>query len=286
MGIYVVGDIHGCYSSWIKLKNKIEKQDSEATFILIGDIVDRGPQVCKIITWAMKNVTPDGKYQMILGNHEAMKIKWWDEYKNIVNRTLAEKKQRYGEKITPNLDYGNYPDAYDFSKCMVRADYKEEQVEEIINFFRTLPYYKELKIDTGKRKQHYIIVHGGIGPECLNKDETFRKRSIKECGNEIQIDHARRNKEKILWERRYTGRKELKKTIVIHGHTPTIAPECELKGAVPGRIFFTANDINLDCGEVFRSKGYKNGNLAAIRLEDLKEFYVRGGKGKKSENRD
>ena len=70
MGTYVVGDIHGCFGSWIKLKNKIEKQDSVARFILIGDIVDRGPEVCKMITWARKHITTDGKYQMILGNHE------------------------------------------------------------------------------------------------------------------------------------------------------------------------------------------------------------------------
>lgn len=278
MGTYVVGDIHGCYSSWIKLKNKIEKQDSEATFILIGDIVDRGPQVCKMITWAMENITPDGKYQMILGNHEDMKIKWWDEYKNMVKETLVEKEQRYGDKIRPTFDYGDYPDAYDFADCMIGERYKEEQVDEIITFFRGLPYYKELKIDTGKRKQHYIIVHGGIGPECLNKDESFRKRSIKEAGNGMQIYAVRSNKKTILWERRYTGRKELKKTIIVHGHTPTVSTGCRLWGAVPGKIFFTSNDINVDCGEVYRSKGYKDGNLAAIRLEDLAEFYVRGSR--------
>jgi len=271
----VVGDIHGCYSSWIKLKDKIEKQDSEAKFILVGDIVDRGPEVCKMIAWAMQNITLDGKFQMILGNHEDMKIKWWNDYKYQVKELLAEKEKRYGDKIKLTVDYRDFNrDAYGFADEMNNAGYGDDEVEEIINFFRSLPYYKELKVDMGKRKQHYIIVHGGISSECINKDETFRKRSIKEYGTETQTHTARSNKENILWERRYIGRSYLNRTIIIHGHTPTISRECELYTAVPGKIFFTANDINIDCGEVFRSLGYKAGNLAAIRLEDLEEFYV------------
>lgn len=279
MGTYIVGDIHGCYDEWIKLKNKIERQDKEAKFILIGDIVDRGPKVCKMIAWAMKNITSDGKYQMILGNHEDMKIRWWDDYKHQLNELLTEKEERYGDKFTRTVDYMDFnPDGYDFAENMCRAGYGDQQVEKIIDFFRELPLYKELKIDMGNKNQHFIIVHGGINRGCLNNDESFSKRSIKETSDSVQRYAARANREHILWERNHNGRTYLDKTIIIHGHSPTLLDECEWHGAVPGKIFFTYNDINIDCGEVYRYQGHDKGNLAALRLEDFKEFYVHSTK--------
>ena len=38
MGTYVVGDIHGCLSQWLAFKEKIEKRDEDARFILVGDL--------------------------------------------------------------------------------------------------------------------------------------------------------------------------------------------------------------------------------------------------------
>ena len=73
---------------------------------------------------------------------------------------------------------------------------------------------------------------------------------------------------------------------IVHGHTPMIVPDCKFCGAVPGKIFFTPKDINVDCGEVFRGHRHKEGNLGSIRLEDLEEFYVRNIKGKKHYNED
>ena len=40
---YVIGDVHGCYEDFLLLKEKIEKRDPEATIILTGDFLDRGP---------------------------------------------------------------------------------------------------------------------------------------------------------------------------------------------------------------------------------------------------
>ena len=279
MGTYIVGDIHGCYDEWIKLKNKIERQDKEAKFILIGDIVDRGPKVCKMIAWAMKNITPDGKYQMILGNHEDMKIQWRDDYKRQLNELLTEKRERYGDEFTRTVDYRDFnPDSYDFAENMCRAGYTDQQVEKIINFFRNLPLYKELKIDMGNKKQHFIVVHGGITHNCLNEDESFSKRSIKMTNDSVRNYTVRANRENILWDRTYNGRTWLKNTIVVHGHSPTLLPECEWYGAVPGKICYTWNDINVDCGEVYNHARSEDGNLAAIRLEDFQEFYAHGHK--------
>jgi len=70
MGIYVIGDIHGCYTQFTELRERIENNDADAVFILAGDIVGRGPEDEKILSWAYENITLNGKYQMVLGNHD------------------------------------------------------------------------------------------------------------------------------------------------------------------------------------------------------------------------
>ena len=81
MGIYAIGDIHGCFDEWIDFKERIEKMDESAQFILIGDIVDRGPKENDMIGWALKNITKTGKYRMLIGNHEY--DRWQSERKPI-----------------------------------------------------------------------------------------------------------------------------------------------------------------------------------------------------------
>ena len=46
---YVIGDIHGCYQDMIALLNKIESQDQDAQIIFVGDFIDRGPDVDKVL---------------------------------------------------------------------------------------------------------------------------------------------------------------------------------------------------------------------------------------------
>ena len=264
MGTYVVGDIHGCYDEWMELKNRIEMQDSEAVFILVGDIVDRGPKVMEMIEWAMENITENGKYLMICGNHELDKSEWFAEF------------LEYQETF-PDADYRDYySDNYDFQSTMSKNNISQEQLQDIIRFFLELPVYKELYIDTKKPrgKQHYVIVHAYLPPDCINKDESVKKSALKSPMNCTDIERMYKVMQKqseIVWERNYKGYSRLRSTIVLHGHTPTIANEITNISSEQGRICYQEKDINLDCGMVFKRTA---SNLAAIRLEDLQEFYL------------
>ena len=264
MGNYVVGDIHGCYDEWMELKNRIEMQDSEAVFILVGDIVDRGPKVMEMIEWAMANITENGKYQMICGNHELEKIEWFAEF--------LEYRELY-----PELDYRDYfSDNYDFKSTLEKNNVSLEQVQGIIRFFMELPFFKECYVDTGKKKgrQHYVIVHAYLPSDCTNKDGSVKKTALtypKNCVDTDRIARVMEKQSKVVWERNYNGYDQLKNTIVLHGHTPTLIDEIFASRSEKGRICYQKNDINLDCGMVFRRK---QSNLAAIRLEDLQEFYL------------
>ena len=264
MGTYVVGDIHGCYDEWIELKNRIETQDPEACFILVGDIVDRGPKVMEMIDWAMENITDNGKYQMICGNHELEKIEWFEEF--------LEYQARFS-----TTHYSHYfPDNYDFQSTLSRNDVTQQQLEDIILFFMGLPIFKELSIDTGKKqgRQRYIIVHSYLPRDCINKDESVKKRVLTypKTHNDIErISAVRERHSEVVWKRNYNGYNWLKSTIVLHGHTPTLVDDIFTVRSQKGKICYQKNDINLDCGLVFRRPG---SNLAAVRLDDLKEFYL------------
>ena len=65
------------------------------------------------------------------------------------------------------------------------------------------------------------------------------------------------------------------KEILIHGHTPTTSAEVYENGGVPGRIVYRKHAVNIDCGLSHGSAGYDvPANLAAICLENLKEYYA------------
>jgi len=242
---YIVGDIHGCYDEWILLKNKIESIDSQARFVLTGDIVDRGPKVMKMIHWAIQHVSKTGKYQMILGNHEFEKIYWLDSYFDLQKRNLSLKDM--------------WSDGYDFRDVLIEAHATDEEIKHIYDFFHKLPPIKEIDI----RNRHFIIAHGGVPSYFLNEDESFDYKYL-------EGSHAKMVTEDIVWLRTNKNPR-LKNTIVIHGHTPIFVDN--ISDCVEGQIYYNENNINVDCGCVYR-KWYPSGNLAAIRLEDFEEFYV------------
>lgn len=48
MATYVISDIHGMYSKFIELLNKIKLKDMDTLYIL-GDVLDRGPDPIKTL---------------------------------------------------------------------------------------------------------------------------------------------------------------------------------------------------------------------------------------------
>ena len=46
---YAIGDVHGCFDELMLLIRKILKKDKDAKFILIGDLIERGPKTKKMI---------------------------------------------------------------------------------------------------------------------------------------------------------------------------------------------------------------------------------------------
>lgn len=254
MSTYAVGDIHGCYDQWMELKNRIEKDDGNAKFILVGDIIDRGPKTIEMINWAKENITSDGKYQMVLGNHEHEKILWWD----LELIPIARECQYNGVELTLDMVYA---DRYGFSEQFTKNGLGVKECREAISWFRTLPFYKDIVVNN----QRFLIAHANIPYSIINEDNTLKTELDKKS-----IDF-------ILWDRDPYNFEKIRDVILINGHTPTIIPE-----AFPyyitsdeyfGKIFRLPNRYNIDCGAVFKGQ-VKEANLAALRLDDLKEIYL------------
>lgn len=68
----IIGDIAGRYTELMKL---IELMPKDNTTILVGDLVDRGPDSKKVVEWCMAHP----EVIVLKGNHEAMMIDAFDE---------------------------------------------------------------------------------------------------------------------------------------------------------------------------------------------------------------
>ena len=66
MSTYVIGDIHGCFDQFTKLLKKINYKKDEDKLILLGDLVNRGPDSLSVINHCMA----DSSIITVLGNHD------------------------------------------------------------------------------------------------------------------------------------------------------------------------------------------------------------------------
>lgn len=243
MAHYVIGDIHGCFDEFSLLLSYIENQDNDATILLLGDIIDRGPKVIEMLNWAMEHISPTGRYRMIMGNHELEAIDWFHYH------------------FIPwyeSLDFNRkMPDTqYDFSSVIFRNGLLYPHLlKPIIHFFESLPYYMNLEIDS---EYHYTarLAHAWYPdknyiPDCNEEDYVWSREHIDKEFEDLTNENA----------------------ILIHGHTPTMDRHCKLNGSIGGDIWFKKNSINLDCGCCYKKY---HGRLAALCLETFSEYYCDG----------
>lgn len=254
--VWVIGDIHGCFDQFIEIINSAEIAEDDIV-VLIGDIIDRGPDSVKMLNWVMEHVNNDGRYLMIRGNHE----------QNIIDNLYAliqqrERKNRYREYAGEDpIDYKELPIydlgcEYDFCEYMDRAGIKNiGQAEKYIRWMEELPLYIRVKLSDGKK---YLLAHAWFKGEH-NEDGTVRQvisddnilwyRDIDFYHNLIEEDYNPMEEGEIL----------------VHGHTPV--PIVRGHYGDPATPIFRKNSINID-GGCFLDKGY-GGRLIALCLNDL-----------------
>ena len=248
---YVIGDVHESYDEMLALMDKIEEKDPNAEFIFVGDFIDRGNCTKKMLNWCMENITPDGKYQSVRGNHEDMILEWWRDWLKWWN--TSETRHPWGKEM-PRTAFG-------FSWAL-RCGYKNgtpEKIRPYIDFIEGLPLEKVITVKS---------IYG--------KDVTYRIAHADHCYEENASEHRKR--EQSLWSYNYKGNLN-DKEILVHGHFYTASEHFRRlyteEGLRPGLIAYAPNDINVDGGCAYDRYFWDAPcMLCAICLENLEEIYL------------
>jgi serine/threonine protein phosphatase 1 len=188
---YAVGDVHGRLDLFKALIDAIERDDreggdAETTVVLLGDLIDRGPDSAGVVALA-REWQGQRRVRLLAGNHEEMFLHSLDDVA-VLRHFL-----RHGGRETA-LSYGIPRDAYD------RATMEEVQAMLVaavpLEHRRFLSMAKNYLV-----AGDYLFVHAGIAPQVpLAEQEEHHLRWIREPF----LDHT-----------------EPHQHFVVHGHTIT-----------------------------------------------------------------
>lgn len=78
--VYAIGDVHGCDALLAQLLDAIDADDAArdkaaTTIIVLGDLVDRGPESCAAIERLYQRTLGGARMRFLLGNHEEVFLK-------------------------------------------------------------------------------------------------------------------------------------------------------------------------------------------------------------------
>lgn len=193
--VYAVGDIHGRLDLFEQLIAGINQDDSnlpqaETTLILLGDLVDRGPDSAGVVALAME-LQKSSNMRVLAGNHEEMFLRAFKSSE--VLRSFL----RHGGRETL-LSYG-----YDRQE-LVEDDFDEVQkkIAKLVpasdrNFLQSC----EEQVTIGD----YLFVHAGIAPG---------------------VAHDQQKRSDLLWIREpFLSSEDSHGAVVVHGHTIIKEPE-------------------------------------------------------------
>lgn len=187
--VYVVGDVHGRMDLFGPLIDAIERDDREAgpaavTVILLGDLVDRGPDSAGVVAHA-RALQARRHVRILAGNHEEMFLQSFDD-RNTLRHFL-----KHGGRETL-FSYGISRDLFNESTLDELQRLMREAVPaEDREFLRSFEDYVILG--------DYLFVHAGILPD-------------------VPIEQQSRHD--LLWIRdRFLRHSATHPYMVVHGHT-------------------------------------------------------------------
>ena len=186
---YVVGDIHGRCDLFDALIEAIEEDDRQAgqadtTVVLLGDLVDRGPESARVIETA-RQWGERRKLRYIAGNHEEMFLESFED-KEMLRHFL-----KHGGKQTV-LSYGIKKKRYNE---LGMKELQAELHELVPDTHRKFLADMEDMVIAGD----YVFVHAGINPRHPVEEQKASD---------------------LRWIRdRFLQHREPFSHVVVHGHT-------------------------------------------------------------------
>jgi serine/threonine protein phosphatase 1 len=193
--VYAVGDVHGRLDLFAALVAAIDADDAaagpaETTIILLGDLVDRGPDSAGVIALA-REWQGRRRVRILGGNHEEMFLR------SLSDIEMFRHFLRHGGRETA-LSYGIPRDQFVLATLEQAQDLLRRAVPQAdIDFLEGF----EDMIEIGD----YLFVHAGIDPR-------------------VPIEAQKRHD--LRWIREpFLSHADSHGLVVVHGHTITEAPE-------------------------------------------------------------
>jgi len=135
----VIGDIHGCHSSLVKLLEKVEHRAD--TLVFLGDYVDRGPHSKEVVATILTLAQTHPRVVTLMGNHDFLFLQYLT-----------------GGDSRLFLQVGGLQtlESYNLSVAVTPAERMHRIPSSHLAFFRSLPLFWE--------DRHAIYVHAGLQP--------------------------------------------------------------------------------------------------------------------------
>lgn len=158
---FVVTDVHGCIE---ELEDILTYWDKEkASLVLLGDLIDRGPNSLACLSLAMKLKSEENAV-VLIGNHEEMFIEWLEiegKEKNLDGFYYLQIFDETIKSFFPNEK--NVLSKY--TKARIAKEIKRNH-QELIMFMKTRPIYYET--------ENIIFTHAGCSGHENWKDTAER----------------------------------------------------------------------------------------------------------------
>lgn len=193
--VYAIGDIHGRCDLFLEIIEAIERDnlargEAESTVILLGDLIDRGPDSAAVIA-AARAWQQVRKVRIIAGNHEEV------FFKSFLSLEVFDHFMQFGGRETI-LSYPHDRQAFTDADLAASHQIMIESVPfDDIDFIARFEEY----VVVGD----YLFVHAGIRPgEVLEAQQLKHMRWIREPFLSYRGDHG---------------------FVVVHGHTISTEPD-------------------------------------------------------------
>ena len=239
---YVVGDIHGCESLFTALSQAIDADDAagseaETSVILLGDLIDRGPDSAGVIASA-REWQARRKVRILSGNHEEMFLEAFEK-PDVLKHFV-----KYGGRETI-MSYG-----------LSRSEYNTLTIEDLFDRLPHIVPQADREFVTRFEQMivagDYVFVHAGVDPQRAIDDQ---------------------NRRDLLWIReRFLRHEGSYSHVVVHGHTIVDEIEdCGMRIGIDTGAYESGRLTALVLeGQSRRSiTAVDNGNAVAIEKEDL-----------------
>ncbi len=175
--IVVIGDVHGRFNALKKLTAKLPR---DAEVILVGDLIDRGPESVNVCQFVREK-----GWQVILGNHEWMMI---NAFENPIMMDLW-------------LSNGGYKTLEDIENKANELNVHTNQIiDDLLSWFKRFPLYMEISLPYTS----LLITHAGVKTGLSSWQEALS----------IPLDAP----DSIIWYRGPLG--DFEGITQICGHTP------------------------------------------------------------------